>query len=174
MKKIYLILCIILCCLLIGCAKKDYKSPEKISKTLTQGFNTNAKIKVGDIEAEAVFDKVNENNCIVEFKSPKVLNTLKLMFNGETIDVSYLGLNLKLDKNSNLTKMAVSSIIKAIDSAIKDSGVRIQKQGNAIIINGKNQDGEFNVKLDDQNGSIISVDIPSLDIKCNFENFKFK
>lgn len=174
MKKIYIILCIILCILMIGCAKKSDKPPEQISKTLTQGFDANAKIKIGDIEAEAKFDKQNENNCVVEFSQPKILNSLKLDFNGESINVSYLGLNLKLNENSFLTKAAVSAIIKAIDSSIKDSGVRILKEGNVIIFSGKNDNGEFNIKLDKDKGNIVSIDIPSLNIKCDFENFQFK
>lgn len=174
MKKIYIVLCIILCTLMIGCSKKSDKPPEQMSKTLNQGFNANAKIKFGDIEAEAIFDKSNENSCMVEFSQPKVLNSLKLIFDGESINVSYLGLNLELNENSALTKTVVSAIINAIDSSVKDSGVRVSKENNAIIIDGKNENGEFNVKLDKKNGNIISIDIPALNIKCNFENFKFK
>lgn len=171
--------CLALSLMLSGCGGAGGKQPseneqQKVSSNLNRGFDAKATIKMGDIEAEADINRTKEGVCTVELTSPKGLSGMTFSFDQQNITVSYMGLSLELDNDSVLTSSMTKAVVASINMAAEPHGVSMAVEGEALIIKGATESGDFTLKLDRSNYSVLTLSIPNLDLECNFNPFSYQ
>ena len=93
---------------------------------------------------------------------------MKFQYNGNDIEISYLGMSVKMDDDSMLANAMASAIVKAVDTAARGSGITMKNSGKAILMKGENENGSFELTFDRENGSLLSLNVPALDLECTF------
>lgn len=161
-----------------GCQRKDgggaAQSPEQISAAISRPFDAKATIRLKDLVMTADINKTSADALTMIIEEPKTLSGMKFSYDGTDITVSYMGLSIKLDENSKLVSSAANLIVGALNKAASPSGIDVRLQEGALLVSGKSDDGDFSIKLDKANGSIVSIALPELDFTCNFDDFVFK
>lgn len=133
-----------------------------------KSFTAKADIHFGDIEATATINRIGDGVCDITLISPKALNGMKFQYNGNDIEISYLGMSVKMDDDSMLANAMASAIVKAVDTAARGTGITMKKSGKAILMKGENENGSFELTFDRENGSLLSLNVPALDLECTF------
>lgn len=170
---IILTLFVILMCW--GCqAKTPAVTPENAAAAISQPFDAKATIRLKDLVMTADINKTAPKTATIQLNEPKTLSGMQFQMDGENVNVSYRGLSVKLNENSRLVSSIAALIIGTIDKASSPSGVNVEMKGNALIVSGKSDEGEFSILLDRQNGSIASISLPELDFECHFDDFLFQ
>lgn len=160
---------------LIGCQeKKDSIPPEQMSHQLSSPFTAQAKIKTGEMTLQADINKTAPEAFTFQVLEPANLKDLQFAYDGKDVTVSYQGMSVSVGDDSLIAKGMASIIMKAINSASADTGVTVRQQDGAVLLKGENEDGKFSMKLDKKNGSILSMEMPEMDLKCEFDNFAFQ
>lgn len=171
--------CLALSLMLSGCGGAGGRQPseneqQKVSSNLNRGFDAKATIKMGDIEAEADINRTKEGVCTVELTSPKGLSGMTFSFDQQNVTVSYMGLSLELDNDSVLTSSMTKAVVASINMAAEPHGVSMAVEGEALVIKGATESGDFTLKLDRSNYSVLTLSIPNLDLECNFNPFSYQ
>lgn len=147
--------------------------PRQISTNLHKPFEAKATIKMKDLTMEADINKTDIGACTFKIKEPKSLKGMEFQYTGDDVLVSYKGLSVKLNEDSKLATSLAGIIVKSIDKAASPSGVDVEIDGKKLLVKGDSDAGKFNILLDKQTGSIISLKLPELDFECNFDDFIF-
>lgn len=134
----------------------------------TKSFTAKADIRFGDLNAVASVNRIGDGICDITLISPQALNGMKFQYNGSDISISYLGMNVSLNEDGLLANAMTAAIVKAVDTAARGSGISAKKKGKAILLNGTNDTGEFTLRMDKENGSLLSLEIPAIDLECTF------
>ena len=171
--------CLALSFMLSGCGGAGGRQPseneqQKVASNLNRGFDAKATIKMGDIEAEADINRTKEGVCTVELTSPKGLSGMTFSFDQQNVTVSYMGLSLELDNDSVLTSSMTKAVVASINMAAEPHGVSMAVEGEALVIKGTTESGDFTLKLDRSNYSVLTLSIPNLDLECNFNPFSYQ
>ncbi len=175
MKKLLLavIAGVLLFCL-GGCGDKGASpAPSETTTELNHNFSAKADIKFGDLTATADINRTAPDAFTAVLNSPAALKGMTFTYQGETIRVSYKGLSVDLNEDGFAARAMTSAVVKALDSAAKDTGASVKVKGNTVEIAGKNDNGEFTLTLDKKTGSALKLKIPSLDLECKFGDFTF-
>lgn len=172
-------MCLALAMTLSACGMDNSGQPseneqEKVSSSLSRGFDAKATIKMGDIEAEADINRTKEGVCTVQLTSPKGLSGMTFSFDQKNVTVSYMGLSLELDNDSVLTSSMTKAVVASINMAAEPHGVSMALEGEALVIKGTTESGDFTLKLDRSNYSVLTLSIPNLDLECNFNPFSYQ
>ncbi len=133
-----------------------------------KSFTAKADIHFGDIEATATINRIGDGVCDITLISPQALNGMKFQYNGNDIEISYLGMSVTMDDDSMLANAMTAAIVKAVDTAARGSGISMKKSGKAILLEGENENGSFSLTFDKENGSLLSLIVPALDLECTF------
>lgn len=166
---VILIALIALLCVLPFLTKSKSKTvPKNIYNSFTKPFDAQATIKMKDLVLQADVNKTSEKELTMIVKSPESLKDMKFAYDGNDIKVSFKGLNVTLDENSKLVQNVLNIIVKTINSSANSSGIDVDMKDGALIVSGDSEVGKFKTVLDKKNGSIVSINVPSLDFECNF------
>ncbi len=169
-KIVAIIICIFL---FTSCGLKGQTlDEERIKAQIDEPFTTGAVIKYKDIEAHANISKDGLGGYEVMFLSPESLKDISFKFADSKISISYDDISFELDPASKTGGAVTTMIIEAINAAAKDSGVQISLSDGAVVIEGSMQDGAFTLKLDEESGNFLSLDIPSNELYMSFNNFE--
>lgn len=140
---------------------------------LNKSFKTTADIKFNGVRALININKKSPNTYDVEILEPSNLKGMTFSFVEDKINISYLGIKASLNKNSFITSAMVNSIINSINKVANESGINISKNSENISITGNSENGKFEMKLDKKNGSILNLNMPSINLECSFNNFTY-
>ncbi len=135
---------------------------------MTKSFTAKADIHFGEIAATASINRIGDGVYDVTLISPEALNGMKFQYNGSDISISYLGMSVALADDSLLANAMTSAIVKAVDMAARDQGITMKKSGDAVILQGNNDNGAFELRLDKKTGSLLKLEIPSMELECTF------
>lgn len=181
MKNRTFIICLIVIVVVFGilmfasCGKKGADPvPKSVSESLSRPFDAKAAIKMKDLVLEADINRTSPGKATIQVNEPKSLAGMNFTYDGKDIVVSYHGLSVKLDENSKLVSSLLSIIVNSIDKAASPSGVDVSLQGDQLVVSGESDSGKFNVTLDKNSRSIVSVSVPELDFECRFDDFIFE
>ena len=61
----------------------------------------------------------------------------------------------------------------AVNSAVKGQGVKVEVVDKTLVVKGDNENGKFELVLDKKSGNLLKLDIPSLNLKADIQNFDF-
>lgn len=168
----YVIVAIVILLVLIGvfwvCSSNGNNADDIVPLNLEQGFTAKANIHFGDIEATADINRIGDGVCNITLISPKALNGMNFQYNGSDLQISYLGMTVKMDDDSLLANAMTSAIVKAVDTAARGSGISMKKSGKTVVLKGENDNGNFELQVDKNTGSLLKLTIPEMDLECTF------
>lgn len=168
----YVILVVVVLVLLIGlfwaCSRNDNNIDDIVPLDLEQGFTAKANIHFGDIQATADINRIGDGVCNITLISPQALNGMNFQYNGSDIQISYLGMSVKMDDDSLLANAMTSAIVKAVDTAARGSGISMKKSGKTVVLKGEGDNGNFELQVDKNTGSLLKLTIPEMDLECTF------
>ena len=167
------ILVIFILLMLWGCNRKSGAGPRDLGKTLSQPFEAEATIRMKGLTLQSDINRTAAGTATFVVTDPPGLKDMQFQYNGDEIAVSYKGMTLHLDGESKLAGSMAALVMEAIEKASSDD-VKIKLDGNALCIAGESEAGEFDMRLDRKNGSILSLSFPELDFECSFEDFIFQ
>lgn len=160
---------------LISCENsKKLPDPEQLTPLVSQPFTASANIKFDDITAVADINKTSPQQFTLKVVQPEHLKDLTFRYNGSQIGIDYKGMSVDLNDDSLIAKGLTAIILKAVNAASEQSGVKVDTRDGALWIDGETEDGEFNLKLDKNTGSFLELNMPDLDLECEFTDFIFQ
>ncbi len=165
-----------LCLLLAGCAgagKKNTQAAKKTAEKLDAAFESNLEIKLGDLQAEAIFTRQSPGSCTVRMLAPESLKDTELVFTEDKVNISYMGLSMSVDPASVPGSAAIKLLISALDTTLKQEGVDLEYDNRVLTASGKAGTGEFIFKIDPEKGNLLNLSIPDEQLEIEFKNFKF-
>lgn len=176
MKKTLAVLLLTLVIFLTSCSPASPKEGQTLSpeqtKTATekysQSFTTTANIKYNDMTVVATIDKTASGETTVSFSQPEMLNTLSFTVKNDDIKVNYLGMTFHIDPNNLDSSMLVSTLVNAFNSVGSGKGISATVKDNAISVVGDTEKAKFEMVFDKENGNAISLDVPSIGLKAEF------
>ena len=125
---------------------------------------------MGGIEAEADLNRTENGVCTFLFHNPAALDGMTVTLDRDTIGLSYLGLSVEADSEKVLSSSVTKAIVASINLAAEPSGVTVDVDGSAILVSGKTDSGDFTLRLDQKNQSMLTLSIPNLDLECHFSS----
>lgn len=159
---------------LIGCQeKKNSVPPEALSQQLSCPFTATAKIKMKDMTMQADINKSSEQAFTFRILEPENLKDLQFTYDGEDMQISYKGMSVSVADDSLIAKGMAAVMMRAINASSQETGISVKQKDGALLLNGKSEDGKFSMTLDKKNGSILSMELPELDLECQFDEFVF-
>lgn len=160
-----------LCC--AGCGKSasgDAPSAESVAEAVSRPFDVVADIKMGGIEAQADLNRTEDGVCTFVFQKPSALEGMTITLDADTIGLSYLGLSVEADSEKVLSSNVTKAIVASINAAAQPNGVSVAVDGSAILVSGTTDSGDFTLRLDQKNQSMLTLSIPNLDLECHFSS----
>ncbi len=156
-----------------GCVKKEAPSQE-LQQNISQPFTAKATIRLENMTLMADVNKTSPQKFTLKVSEPKSLEGLTFDYDGERIGVAFKGMSVDVADDSLTAKFMANLILKSINAASEESGVTVTQQDDGLLIKGKQDSGEFEILLDRNNGSILKVNLPELDLECSFSDFLFQ
>ena len=141
---------------------------------MSRPFDAEATITMKDLVLTADINRTEPGQATIRITEPKNLSGMNFSYDGDDITVSYMGFSVQLDGNSKLVSNVASLIVSALDKAASPSGVDVSMEEDALLVSGESDSGKFSIRLDKENGSIISVQVPEVDFECRFDDFLFR
>lgn len=154
--------------------KKEELSMEMTEDLLRQPFTAKATIRLKDMTLEADVNRSSPQKLTMQVTEPAVLEGLTFTYDGETVGISFQGMRFDLADDSLTAKMAAKVLLYTINSASEQSGVTVIRTENGISIRGENEQGDFEILLDREKGSILKCSMPNLELECSFTDFLFQ
>lgn len=156
-----------------GGSRETPQTGEDVAAQLSQPFDAKATIRMEDLVLTADVNRTAPGQLCLAVSEPASLSGMQFAYDGEEITVSYRGLSVRLDDDSILVTSLVKIIVSAIDKASSPSGVNVAVEGDALVVSGESDSGQFDIRLDKANGSIASLHLPELDFECRFDDFAY-
>ncbi len=176
MKMRVLLVVLAVSLLLGGCAGADRKSKaaaEKAAEKLESAFESNLNIKLGELQAEAVFVRQAPGSCTVRMLSPESIKDIEMVFTQDKVQISYMGLSMSVNPASVPGSAAIKMLIGVLDTPLRDEGVNLSYDNQVLTATGSTGSGEFIFKIDPENGNLLNLSIPDEALEIEFKNFKF-
>ena len=171
MKQFFMIgTSILLMLILTGCGEKAVLPPdaEQVSQAVRQPFDAQATLHMGGMEAVTNLNRDGDGAFSFAFTEPAALNGMTVTMDAEKIGFSYLGMHIEGDSADVLDSAAVKAIAGALSKVAEPNGIQVGIEDGAVLVNGESESGEFQLKLDPQSRSMLSLSIPELDLVCHF------
>lgn len=165
--KTVLSLVVTACVLLFGCARKQ-ETPPIMDENLPNGFSATVTFTVSGVTAVADIERSASETLTLTLTEPKSLYGISFILDKETAKATYKGMELDLGSDGLITKLAVSSMLKAVNAVLEEKNIKAKRVENAIIVSGTKENMDFTATLDPKTGMLVSLSIPSLDLNASF------
>ena len=137
---------------------------ENLVQELQQPFST----------ATADLNRTAQNTFTLHLTEPAALKDLSFQYNGEDITASYHGMSVSISDDSLVAKTLAGVLFRSLSSATEGTGVDISSKDGILLVKGENEDGRFSMQIDPKHSSILNLEVPSLDLSCEFSDFLFQ
>ena len=131
-------------------------SPEKAAAQLAQPFDAHVVIRMENFTMDGDLNRTAPGKAALRVTKPETLSGMQFLLDGETVEVQWMGISVKLDEDSKLVRAALSQI-------------RARIEGETLLISGEQGESRFELQLDPETGSLLSLRLPELDFDCRFD-----
>ncbi len=178
MKKfVAVFLCLILILSVTACSPTTPKNGQtltdeqlkKATQEYSDTFKSTANIKYNNIEIKAEIERLPNGSTTVTFLSPDTVKDMSFTVAEDDIKVNYMGMEFHIDPNNLDSSMVVSMMIGVFNNIASGQGITAKVEDNAIVLNGNNDNMQFEMTLDKQNGTALTLNIPSMGLSAEFE-----
>ncbi|HIZ54933.1 MAG TPA: hypothetical protein H9671_01840 [Firmicutes bacterium] len=173
MKKRWTLPVLVLLCgglLFTGCRTPEAPpaTPESAAENLAKGIRLDADITFRDIQAEAQIVRDSSGLYQIELTSPSHLKGLSATFDGQTVQISYLGFQFDVDAADYPEVSLASSIAQVLDEAAAGTAESMTKTDLGYVLTGETDSGSYSLYLDLETLAPISLAVPDLELSCTF------
>ena len=162
-------LSLLLVLLFCGCGCQQEQSSQP---TVPSGFESRASIRYGDMDLTALVSRTQEGVTTVTFESPESLKDLTLTLQGEEVTLSYQGLSLSLNANGFPARSIARVMQDALNRALEPQGCTVSLEDGVLELRGQIDAYEFVLRMDGENGNLLSLSVPGENMEMTFENFQ--
>ena len=145
---------------------------KEISEKYDHPYQTTASVTYNGTQMKLDLEKKEDGTTVVTFTEPKMLNGMNFSVGEEKITVGYLGLSFDIDPNNLSSSLIVSTMVDTFNQVAKGSGVEAKLADNALQVTGTTENVEFLLRLDRESGNALSLQVPSMGLEAEFENFR--
>lgn len=167
MKKILLVLTSAITLFAFSSCKEK---AEPIS--LNKSYTCEAEITFGDIQANAGINRLGNGVWDIELTSPSNLAGLAICYDNELAKISYNGLSFEIAKEDLPIQSMLTALTQALDNAANENNINCFKKGNKITAEGKLNNGEYTITIDEKSGAMLNLTLPDLNLDVNFSKYK--
>ena len=89
----------------------------------------------------------------------------------DNIEVGYLGMHFNIDPDNLSSSIIVSTIVSAFNTIASGSGITAEVDGSSLNVSGTTNNANFLLVLDKKSGNALNLEIPSMNLSAEFENF---
>ena len=104
-------LCVLTCVCLLFCPS----CADKKADPVTTGFRCRIRTEYEGFAIEAVLDRREESQTIVEFEAPKELHSLRLVFKNGELKLEFSGISFDIPDAYQTETMLLSTMLTALD-----------------------------------------------------------
>lgn len=177
MRKTIQILLLVLTVLLfitafVSCRQNEQHAQAAAAKQLSKSFSCNAKVMLDGKEYDVAFSKTSPGMCSLSFSKPPELSSLSFNLGQDGLKIKYDSFEASIDPSSIPESAVFNAFLGAFNTAAGKSGAHAVLRGRNIIVKGSTGTSGFSLTL----GSDLTpkeLDIPSLNMKVAFSNFKY-
>lgn len=158
--------------LLAGCGKKEQGESSKYTGALEENFLCSAHVKYGNMDVDLNLSRKGQSYYVVDIVSPDVLKGFQFSWEGDKSTISYRGLSMELGGDSLPAKALAGTLIKTLNAVLKPAGLTAKVDGGVVAISGSNDAGDYTVKLNEKDGSLISISVPGQNLEASISGFQ--
>ena len=138
------------------------------------GFECDGALTYRDMEITGHLTRLNAGTLTLAFTEPASLKDMTMMWDGENISMKMYGLTFGVDPSEIPESALGKGIVDALDVALRGGGggARVTEEG--VKTEGDSVNGQFELLSDPESGSLLSLKVPSLNLKADFSNFAVK
>lgn len=140
---------------------------------VTTGFECDADVTYRDMQVKGHLTRLTTGTLTLDIDEPETLKGMTMQWDGETVSVKMYGLSFGLDPAAVPETALGRSLLAALDAALHPSGEGTVTE-NGLVTNGQAAGGTFTITSDPETGSLLSLEIPSAQLKATFTNFTLK
>ena len=155
-------------------AKLSESEQQSVTDSLQQPFSATATIRLEQMTAVADINRTAENTFTFQLVEPQALKDLSFQYNGSDITASYHGMSVTIGDDSMIAKALAGILFRSINEATKGSGVEISEADGILTLKGEGDGGNFTMQIDPKKNTILDLQVPSLDLSCEFSDFLFQ
>ncbi|NLK70903.1 MAG: hypothetical protein GX286_05620 [Clostridiales bacterium] len=173
MKRIFALMLVVISILTLSACGKVGKVKKEIKPKLDSSFSCNVKMKYGDLLSEAEVKRFGNGAWEAYFSQPNTLAGVKLMFMDDEVTASYKGLSFSVPKSALPIKSMMSNLFSIIDETAAKDTIEVINDKEYMVIEGRTEQGDYEIKLDKETGLLNSFEMPNLDLVIEFSDFAF-
>ncbi len=161
-----------------ACTKENKKLTEndeglkQISQKYDKEYQTTANIEYNGTKIKVNMEKTEEGSTKVSFVEPAMLKDMTFEVSEDNIEVGYLGMHFNIDPDNLSSSIIVSTIVSTFNTIALGSGITAQVDGSSLNVSGTTNNANFLLVLDKNSGNALKLEIPSMNLSAEFENFK--
>lgn len=159
---------------LIGCQGKTAPEPTVINNTLAQPFTATVEVCVNGLETKGELSKPSMQEASFLVAEPEALSGFCFTYAGETVHVEYEGMSVDLTDDALLANGAVGVLMRVLNAAASDDELAVKSKGKQLVITGTSPDGDFTMKVNQNDGALNSLEVPDANLTCKFSDFTYK
>lgn len=171
MKRIFALMLVVVSILSLSACGKIGKVKKEIKPQLDSAFSCNVKMKYGDLLSEATVKRFGNGAWEADFSAPNTLAGVKLSFLDDDVTASYKGLSFSVPKSALPIKSMMSNLFTIIDETASKDTIEVINDKEYLIIEGRTEQGDYEIMLDKETGLLVSFAMPNLDLLIEFSDF---
>lgn len=155
-----------------GSLDENDEGLKQISQKYDEEYQTTANIEYNGTKIKVDIKKDSEGTTEVTFVEPKMLEGMSFAVEEDNIKVSYLGMTFNIDPENLSSSIIVSTIVSAFNTVAAGSGITAEVDKSTLNVSGNTNNANFMLVLDKKTGNALTLEIPSMNLSAEFENFK--
>ncbi len=140
------------------------------SDPIGSGFSCRIQAQYKELDVAGVLERQNAGMLRLTFSAPETLEGLCAVWDGESVTLSFEGLEFSVDPDSVPESALGEEIVAVLDAAIRGEGDRREEDGQ-LIISGTGANGRYELICDAATGEPLSLSVPSLPLAVTFSEF---
>lgn len=163
------------CCLLGGCAapQKPTKEEARLSQGVQQPYNAVIDLNYQGLAAQATIDQSTPGCYQVKFTAPETVAGMEFETDSETIIIRFGELETSMKVDEFFDSAAVKALVSGLNSAAAGSGVEFSMEDQSLRMEGDSGSGRFLLRIDRENGNLLSLEMPQQGLSLSFKDFCF-
>ena len=135
-------------------------------------FTCKASVSYNGLTAEADVAHSPDGTTRITLNTPETLKGLQFDFSNEGASLNYKGLKLDVDAASFLASSMTAVIADTFAAALTDAAFEVTEQNGALAYTARGNGGSFTLTFDKESGAPLSLNVPSLDLLCEFTEYR--
>lgn len=159
------------CCLVLFLSACRSGGGDAPPDPITTDFSCEADIQYRDMQVKGTLSRSSAGTLSLTFSEPDTLKGITAQWNGDTVKASLYGLSFDLSPDTLPAGALGSVLTDALDAVLRTPAAgTLTEEG--FCWEGSGQNGSIEVLSDPEDGSLLSLEIPSVPLTASFEGFK--